>query len=92
MKLEEVDRAIYEAIRLKVVAGGYLPDIVITGTGDAYNTAKEIADIARLHEYGSRSGAVPARKLWRPSLEEGMEWAAKNANPVDLFLQRMKKY
>ena len=41
MKLEEVDRAIYEAIRLKVVAGGYLPDIVITGTGDAYNTAKE---------------------------------------------------
>ena len=46
--------------------------------GVRYNDGKEIADIARLHEYGSRSGAVPARKLWRPSLEEGMEWAAKN--------------
>ena len=36
----ECDNAIFEAMRLRLVALGYLPDFVAAGSSDAYNTAK----------------------------------------------------
>lgn len=41
MTLEDVDRTIYELIRLKVVAAGLLPDITNYATAQDYNDAKE---------------------------------------------------
>lgn len=33
-----------------------------------------IANIAALHEYGSKSRVVPERPLWRPSLGQTVQW------------------
>lgn len=35
---------------------------------------EELADIAATHEYGSRSGNIPARPLWQPTYNETIEW------------------
>ena len=35
-----------------------------------------IADIAKLHEYGSQSGQIPARPLWQPTFSEVIEWVS----------------
>jgi len=54
---------------------------------------EEIANIAAVHEYGSRSGSIPARPLWQPVFEETMEWHFKNNQPEFYFLKAMaKKY
>ena len=53
----------------------------------------EIADIAATHEFGSRSGNIPARPLWRPVMEETMEWYVNSDSRVDeIFMKNIKKY
>lgn len=51
-----------------------------------------IYEIARVHEMGSLSGLIPARPLWRPTMEETVEWHRKNNNPAQIFLRNIKKY
>ena len=52
-----------------------------------------IADIAAVHEYGSKSGEIPARPLWQPVYKETMEWFVKSdMTPVRIFARNMKKY
>ena len=42
-KLEEIDRGIFEALRLKLVSGGYLPDIALFQNDSAgYDAAKKL--------------------------------------------------
>lgn len=48
--------------------------------------------IARVHEFGSMSGNIPARPLWQPTLEETIEWHKKNNNPATIFLRNIRKY
>lgn len=52
----------------------------------------EMGIIARVHEYGSLSGKIPARPLWQPTMEETIEWHLSKNSPVDIFVERMKKY
>lgn len=51
-----------------------------------------IADIARVHEFGSMSGNIPARPLWQPVMKETIAWHLKNNLPEEIFFERMKKY
>lgn len=53
---------------------------------------KTIHDIAALHEYGSISGTIPARPLWKPTLDETLIWHGKNNTPESIFMKRIKKY
>lgn len=58
-----------------------------------YADGEEIADIAALHEFGSKSGDVPARELWQPTFKETMTWYVKSdKTPAALFRKQMKKY
>lgn len=57
-----------------------------------YSEGTAVWEIARLMEYGSKSGAIPARKLWQPTFEEAMAWSVVNNSPVKIFLARMNKY
>ena len=53
-----------------------------------------IANIAAVHEYGSKSRGIPARPLWRPSLKETKEWvlATKPFNTtINKALTKYKK-
>lgn len=50
-----------------------------------------LANIAAIHEFGSKSANIPARKLWEPTLRETVEWNEQNNNPVEIFLDRLKK-
>lgn len=52
----------------------------------------ELADIAAVHEFGSKSGKLPARPLWTPTFEEVIAWHLKNNRPQDLFLQAIRRY
>lgn len=52
-----------------------------------------IADIAKLHEYGSSARGVPARPLWQPTLDELSEWFPKSkSRPSEIFIKNIKKY
>ena len=51
-----------------------------------------LADVARVHEFGSLSGSIPKRELWSPVLKETLEWHEKNNRPDFIMLQKMKKY
>lgn len=58
-----------------------------------YKDGEVIADIAKIHEYGSHSGDIPARPLWEPTFEETMQWQMKGVNtPANIFKQQIKKY
>lgn len=52
----------------------------------------EIANIARIHEFGSLSSGIPARPLWRPTLEETVTWHNQKNRPELILMQRLKKY
>jgi len=71
-----------------------LVDTVYSGvTRKAINKdGKIIADIAKVHEYGSKSGGIPARPLWKPTLQEVMLWHAKVNTPEMYFMKAIKKY
>lgn len=47
-----------------------------------------LADIARVHEYGSATGRIPARPLWRPSMQETLVWHLANNTPLQILLKR----
>lgn len=53
---------------------------------------EEVANIAAVHEFGSKAASIPARPLWQPTFEETYEWWKKNVNPVDIFTKRIEKY
>lgn len=38
----------------------------------------EIANIAAVHEFGSTKRNIPARPLWKPTLDETTKWLEKN--------------
>lgn len=71
-----------------------------TGTGTAYagvtrtvknKDGKVIADIAKIHEYGSKN--IPQRPLWRPVLAENLDWFPKSkSTPQVLFRKSLMKY
>lgn len=50
----------------------------------------EVANIAAIHEFGA--GAIPARPLWKPSLNEALIWHTNNNLPSKLFWERIKRY
>lgn len=52
---------------------------------------QKIANIAKVHEYGSKKLKIPARPLWRPTFKEGAKWLGENP-PEKLFLKKLKKY
>lgn len=52
---------------------------------------KPVYEIARLHEYGSLNGIIPARPLWQPTLEEVVEWHKEKNQPAMIFLQNIRK-
>lgn len=52
-----------------------------------------IEDIAAVHEYGSRSGGIPARPLWTPVFAETLEWfKTSDSRPAIIFMNNIKKY
>lgn len=53
---------------------------------------EELADIAALHEFGSKSGAVPARELWKPTLSETRKWFFASKIMERTFKARIRKY
>lgn len=53
---------------------------------------EELADIAALHEFGSRSGNVPARPLWEPTLMETRKWYFDKKVMQNILKLRLKKY
>lgn len=61
-------------------------------------TAKDIdgnviADIAAVHEFGSRAGNIPARPLWKPTLDETMQWFSNKENhPSTIFLELISRH
>ena len=60
---------------------------------EAKNRDGEVrADIAAVHEFGSKSGLIPKRELWRPVFEETMRWFQNPENkPERIFVNRVKR-
>lgn len=52
----------------------------------------KVLDIAKLHEFGTKAGGIPARPLWKPTWDEALAWCVKSNSPVDIFMDRIKKY
>lgn len=53
----------------------------------------DLTSIARVHEFGSDSGTIPARPLWRPTSEETIQWIrTSDSRPDKIFEKNMKKY
>ncbi len=48
--------------------------------------------IAAVHEYGSITRNIPARKLWQPTNDEMKEWLNKSRFIEDIFLEELKKF
>jgi len=52
----------------------------------------QIVDVvARTHEFGSSTKNIPARPLWKPTLDETMRWHHRNNRPEYLFIIAAKK-
>lgn len=75
---------------------------VDTKTGTSYAGVKKtvrdrednlIADIAAVHEFGSKSGKIPPRPLWQPTYKETVAWFWKsNSTPERIFMKNIKRY
>lgn len=52
---------------------------------------KPLANIARLHEFGSPSRNIPARPLWKPVLKESITYIKKNGNPAVIYLELIEQ-
>ena len=50
-----------------------------------------IADLAKIHEYGSKSKNIPARPLWQPVFREMRKWIRTSKIFTKTFLERQKK-
>lgn len=68
-------------------------DAVYAGVSKTIRTRSGtlLANVAEVHEFGSRSGNIPARPLWQPSFKEAIEWMKDNNNPAEIFLQKLKR-
>ena len=54
-------------------------------------TGELVADIAKVHEFGSKSGNIPARPLWQPVNREALEFMKKPENtPPAIFKKLMQ--
>lgn len=53
---------------------------------------EEIANIAAVHEFGSKSRNIPARPLWKPTLKESVNWHFKSNTPEKILIKNLKKY
>jgi len=51
---------------------------------------EEIANIAKIHEFGSRKAGIPARPLWQPVFKEALEWLDNNS-PEELVIKKLRK-
>lgn len=52
-----------------------------------------VADIAKVHEFGSSAGNIPARPLWKPTFKDTMDWFKdSNSTPAKIFKKNMRKY
>ena len=51
-----------------------------------------VADIAKLHEYGSDSSGIPARPLWKPTINEVMVWHVSHNSPAKYLVQSLRKF
>lgn len=51
----------------------------------------DTVSIAKVHEYGSLSGRIPARPLWKPTFIEVFEWHRKSNQPARIFAQNIKR-
>lgn len=60
--------------------------------GKTNSEGKVIANIAAVLEFGSAAVGIPARKLWKPTLEETVDWVVKEKLPVKIFEERIEKY
>ena len=70
-------------------------DVVYAGIKKSAKNSEgsDIADIAKVHEYGSLTGNIPARPLWGPTLKEVLKWLpSSNTNPAKIFEKRIKRY
>lgn len=57
-----------------------------------YGDGEKVENIAKLHEYGSKNGNIPARPLWKPTWDEAMVWLVQSNSPVDIFMKRIQKH
>jgi len=51
-----------------------------------------LANIAAIHEFGSTSGSIPARPLWKPTFLETLAWHSKNNRPEIILIKNLSKY
>lgn len=74
------------------ITGYVIKDTVYVGVKRNIKTKDGVSltNIAEVHEFGSRSGRIPARPLWRPTMQEVLKWHIKNNDPVDIYLNRVK--
>lgn len=58
-----------------------------------YGNGMEVANIAAIHEFGTKDGRIPARPLWQPTYKETTIEIIENPtmNPVSIFLTNMEK-
>ena len=69
-------------------------DVVFVGVKKTVvdEEGNEIANIARVHEFGYEPNNIPARPLWQPSFDEALRWHGQNNTP-DIYLRKqLKKY
>lgn len=51
-----------------------------------------LADVGTVHEFGTRSGDIPARPLWRPVLKEAIKFANERNILLNELADRLRKY
>lgn len=57
-----------------------------------YSNGAEVANIAAVHEFGTKNGNIPARPLWQPTYKETVVQIIENPmmNPVAIFMANMQ--
>lgn len=51
----------------------------------------KIADIAAVHEFGSKGAGIPKRPLWKPTFKETVKWFNKSSStPAKIFMRKVK--
>lgn len=86
--------------KILIATGSYLQsitsyvinDTVYVGVRKSAKDDKgnDIALIARVHEYGYHSLGIPERPLWKPTLEETLQWHVANNDPAKMLIDNLK--
>lgn len=53
---------------------------------------EELANIARVHEFGSPSRNIPARPLWRPTFQETKQWISEKKPFLTELMKKSNNY